>query len=416
MKHLPNLKNIQQAWTKLKNVAVRTPLQPNLNLSNNLGANIYLKREDLQVVRSYKIRGAYNKINSLDKKLLQKGVVCASAGNHAQGVAYSCKNLKIKGTVFMPGPTSKQKINQVKMFGGEQVDIVLTGDTYDDAEKEALEFCNFHGSNFIHPFDDIKVIEGQATVGLEILQDAHEKIDYIFVPVGGGGLISGILTVFKGLSPETKIIGVEPKGAPSMKISLANDKNIPLETIDKFIDGAAVKKIGDIPFSICRELLTEVVTVPEGEVCTTILKLYNEDAIVLEPAGALSISALNHYKTAIKGKTVVSIVSGGNNDITRMEEIKERSLLFEGLKHYFIVRFPQRAGALKEFVVNVLGPNDDITHFEYSKKTSRELGPAVIGIELHKKEDFQPLLERMKEKKFVFEYLNQKPDLFQYLV
>jgi len=414
--YIPDIKDIQSAGTILKDVAMKTPLQPNLNLSDLFSADVFLKREDLQVVRSYKIRGAYNKIYSLDKKLFKNGVICASAGNHAQGVAYSCNKLKIKGTIFMPGPTPKQKIHQVRMFGKEFIHIVLTGDTYDDAEKEALQFCNTRQGAFIHPFDDKKVIEGQGTVGLEILQDTSKEVDYLFIPVGGGGLASGVAAVFKSLSPKTKIIGVEPAGAPSMKISIAKKQNLPLTIIDKFVDGAAVKRVGDITFPVCQELLDDIVTIPEGEICTTILKLYNEDAIVLEPAGALSITALHHFRKEIRKKTVICIVSGGNNDITRTEEIKERSLLFEGLKHYFIVRFPQRAGALREFVVDVLGADDDITFFEYYKKTNRELGPAVIGIELQKKEDFHPLVQRMKEKKFTFEYLNEKPDLFQFLV
>ncbi len=414
--YFPKVQQIQKANEKLKSVVLHTPLAQNINLSEEYKANIMLKREDLQIVRSYKIRGAYNKITSLSSGELKNGVVCASAGNHAQGVAYSCQKLGIKGTIFMPSPTPSQKVRQVKMFGKNHVDIVLAGDTYDDAYKKALDFCQVHKSVLIHPFDDEKVIEGQATIGLEILQDTKQHIDYLFLPVGGGGLAAGVASLFKTLSPDTKIIGVEPEGAPAMKRSIEAGIITELSTIDKFVDGAAVQRVGDITFPICRELLDEVITVPEGKICTTILRLYNEDAIVVEPAGALSITALDFYRHKIKSKNVVSIVSGSNNDITRTEEIKERSLLYEGLKHYFIVRFPQRAGALREFVNEVLGPEDDIAHFEYTKKNSRERGPAVIGIEVKQKDDFNLLIERMEKKAIVYEYLNENPNLFHFII
>ncbi len=412
----PSLENIHRAAKRVKGTAVHTPLMPNLNTSEMYGAQIYLKREDLQIVRSYKIRGAYNRMASLDKQSLKNGVVCASAGNHAQGVAYSCQILKIKGTIFMPAPTPKQKVSQVKMFGKDFVDVVLIGDTFDDSYEASMAFCKEHNSQFIHPFNDKEVIEGQATVGLEILDDANFDIDYLFLPVGGGGLSSGVSSLFKTLSPNTKIIGVEPEGAPALKNSLQIGENSTLEQIDKFVDGAAVKRIGDRTFDICKNNLDAVATVHEGKVCSTILELYNKDAIVVEPAGALSLAVLEQYKEEIKGKNVVCVLSGSNNDISRTEEIRERSLLYEGLKHYFVIKFPQRAGALKEFVSDVLGPNDDIVHFEYSKKTSREKGPAVVGIELKNKEDFEPLIQRMKDRYFLGEYLNEKPHLFQYLI
>ena len=414
--YYPSLENIHIAALSIKGVAQRTPLIQNLHLSEELNANILLKREDLQPVRSYKIRGAYNKIASLDKSKLKNGVVCASAGNHAQGVAYACQKLGIKGTIYMPHPTPKQKLNQVSMFGKDMIDIVLFGDTFDDAQAEAEKFCLANDSEFIHPFNDEKVIEGQATVGLEILEESRTPIDYLFLPVGGGGLASGVSSVFKNLSPTTKIIGVEPEGAPSMYTSIEKGELVELEHIDKFVDGAAVKSVGDKTFAICKNNLDKIIKVPEGKVCTTILRLYNHDAIVVEPAGALSIAALDFMADEIKGKNVVCIVSGSNNDITRTEEIKERSLLYEGLKHYFIIQFPQRAGALREFVDDVLGPDDDIVHFEYSKKTNRESGPAVVGIELKSKSDLDPLMERMKKRNFLGEYLNEKPHLFQYII
>lgn len=375
-----------------------------------------MKREDLQLVRSYKIRGAYNKMSSLAKSNLAIGVVCASAGNHAQGVAYSCKLLKTKGTIFMPAPTPKQKIEQVKMFGKEFVEVKLIGDSFDDASHHAKHECESTGATFIHPFDDEKVIEGQATIGLEILEQTNTPIDYLFLPIGGGGLAAGVSSVFKTLSPNTKIIGVEPQGAPAMKQSIEEGNNITLDTIENFVDGAAVKRVGELTFNICQEFLDEVVTVHEGKVCDTILQLYNKDAIVVEPAGALSLAVLDDFAEEIKGKNVVCVVSGSNNDITRTEEIKERALLYKGLKHYFIVNFPQRAGALKEFVAEILGPTDDITHFEYTKKNSRETGSAVVGIELRKKEDLTHLESKMKERNFFGEYLNNRNDLLQLLI
>ncbi len=414
--YFPQIADIYQAAKTIAQVAEETPLQRSIRYSKVYGANIFLKREDLHRVRSYKIRGAYNKISSLSQKQLDSGVVCASAGNHAQGVAFACSHLQVKGTIYMPVVTPKQKIDQTKMFGGEWVDVVLEGDTFDDSKKAAEFFCKQKGKTFVHPFDDEKTIEGQATVGLEILQQSSEPIDYVFVAVGGGGLASGLCGTFQALSPNTKIIGVEPGGAPSMLQSIEKGELVELENIDKFIDGAAVQKVGSLTYPICKEYLHKMVTVPEGKVCQTILDLYNRDAIVVEPAGALTIAALDYFKEEIKGKNVVCVVSGSNNDITRTAEIKERALLYAQLKHYFIVRFPQRPGALKEFVVNILGPDDDITHFEYSKKSSRENAPAIVGVELKSPDDLEPLIQRMKSNNFFGDYLNNKPDLFQYLV
>lgn len=412
---LPDLDNIYLAANRLRGVAAHTPLQENLTLSDRYGANIFLKREDLQVVRSYKIRGAYNKMAALPKEALAKGVVCASAGNHAQGMAYACRKMGVQGIIFMPTTTPNQKIKQVKLFGKEFVEVVLTGDTYDDAFAAANAYVQTHDSTFVHPFDDVLVMEGQGTVGLEIFKDANFKIDYLLMAIGGGGLAAGVSTVFKQLSPRTKLIGVEPMGSPSMKVSIDEGHVVPLDHIDKFVDGAAVKRVGDTTFEICRQNLDRVLLVPEGKVCTTILQLYNEEAIVAEPAGALTLAALDFIKDEIRGKNVVCLVGGGNNDITRTEEIKERSLLYEGLKHYFIIRFPQRAGAFRDFL-NVLGPTDDISRFEYTKKTNRDTGPAVVGIELKNREDFEPLIERMRAQNIVFEYLNDQPDLFQFMI
>ena len=404
------------AKNQLQGVVSPTPLTENTNLSNEFDATILLKREDLHIVRSYKIRGAYNKISSLTDAEKQQGIVCASAGNHAQGVAFSCNLLQIKGKIYMPKTTPKQKIKQVQLFGKSFVEIELIGDTFDDAYAQAVADAKENNKIFIHPFDDLKVIAGQATVGLEILESYHPPIDYVFVPIGGGGLAAGLATVFKELSPNTKIIGVEPEGAPTMKTAIAAGNNAPLETIDKFVDGAAVKQVGNLTFEICRHLLDDIILVPEGKVCTTILRLYNEEAMVVEPAGALTIAALDFYKDKIKGKTVACIVSGSNNDIERTAEIKERSLLYEGLMHYFIIQFPQRPGSLKEFVNEILGPDDDITYFQFTKKNNRESAPVVVGLELKNKNDIHAIKTKMTERGFQFNYINEKQDLFNQLI
>ncbi|CAG7647617.1 threonine ammonia-lyase IlvA [Paenibacillus allorhizosphaerae] len=410
------LEDIIVASHVLKDVVHHTPLQKNFILSEKYGCNVFLKREDLQVVRSFKIRGAYNMIKSLPEEKLRKGVVCASAGNHAQGVAYSCKALEIPGKIFMPATTPRQKISQVKLFGGAFVEVILTGDTFDDSLREAVECGEREGMQFIHPFDDAKVAAGQGTVGLELMNDMRKPVDYVFAGIGGGGLISGIGTYVKSISPSTRLIGVEAAGAPSMRESIDKGEIVTLGEIDKFVDGTAVKRVGELTFEISREVVDDIIVVHEGKVCTTILELYNENAIVAEPAGALPVAALEFYREQIAGKNVVCVISGGNNDIDRMQEIKERSLIYEGLKHYFIVNFPQRAGALREFLEYVLGPNDDITRFEYTKKTSKENGPALVGIELKQRDDYGPLVERMQQKGFRYSEINKDPHLFNLLI
>lgn len=416
MAELFDIKNIQKAKDIVRDVALITPLQRNERLSEQYDANVYFKREDLQPIRSFKLRGAYHKIYKLSDAERKLGIVCASAGNHAQGVALACNKLGIKGTIFMPVPTPKQKLNQVRMFGGENIETRLVGDTFDDAYAAAQLFKDQSNSIFIHPFEDKDVVIGQATLALELIEQAQDPIDYILVPIGGGGLISGVLHVFKTLSPNTKVIGIEPEGAPAMHQSLENGKNTELNSIDPFVDGAAVRKVGNDAYDLCDKYLDKLVLVSEGKICQSILKLYNREAIVVEPAGAMSTASLKMIGEEIKGKNVVCLICGGNNDITRMAEIKERALLEAKLLHYFIVRFPQRAGALKEFVADVLGPKDDITFFEYSKKNNRSNGPAVVGIELKNPDDFDPLVKRMKSKGFYGDYINNKPDLFQFLI
>jgi len=410
-----NKLDFEAASERLNGVVRNTPLEYNAGLSEKYDCEIYLKREDLQVVRSYKLRGAYNMISQLTEEQMSRGVVCASAGNHAQGVAFSCKKLGTRGVIFMPEITPKQKVKQTEMFGNGNVELVLTGDTFDDCLREALAYTEAHDMTFIPPFDHYRIIEGQGTVGVEIMNDLP-NVEAVIMPIGGGGLAAGTGSYLKQQNPNILLIGVEPEGAPSMVSALENKGPVTLEKIDRFVDGAAVKRVGSLNYQICSEVLDDMLLVPEGKVCTTILKLYNEDAIVVEPAGALSVAVLDLCKEQIKGKKVVCVISGGNNDIERMQEIKEKSLLYEGLKHYFIVRFPQRPGALKLFVNNVLGPGDDITRFEFIKKTSKENGPALVGIELKNADDYPALLQRMVAHRFEVIEINSNQTLFEYLV
>lgn len=414
------------ACARLKNVVHKTPLVYNRRLSERFQSNVFLKREDLQEVRSYKIRGAYNMLSSLRAETLQRGVVCASAGNHAQGFAQSCKLLNIQGVVFMPVITPKQKIRQTKMFGEGYIVVHLSGDTYDDCAEAARQYTLENNMTFIPPFEHPLIIEGQATVAVEIIAQFSElhypeiepngNIDYVFVPVGGGGLCAGTGAYFREHSPGTKIIGVEPAGAASMTAALKHGGPVTLDHIERFVDGAAVKRIGDLTFSICQQVLSDMQVVDEGKICSTILELYNENAIVVEPAGAMSIAVLDANADMIKGKNIVCIVSGSNNDIDRMQEIKERSLQYEGLKHYFLISFAQRPGALKEFVNNVLGPEDDITRFEYMQKSNKENGPALVGIELQNQSGLNRVIANMKALKIGFEEIRKDDPLFSYLV
>lgn len=410
------IKDIIIAKQVLKDVIVKTPLQRDSILSERYDCNVFLKREDLQVVRSFKIRGAFHCMNGLPKEEIVNGVVCASAGNHAQGVAYSCKALGVTGKIFMPATTPRQKVSRVEFFGGPFVDVILTGDTFDDSYEKAKTFSLENNMPFIHPFDDYRTIVGQGTVGLEIIDEMKEPVSHVFMGIGGGGLISGVGSYIKNISPDTKVIGVEPEGAAGMQKSLQEKRVVTLENIEKFVDGAAVKQVGQLTFDIAQNVVDDIVVIPEGKVCTTILELYNENAIVAEPAGALSIAALDLYKDQIKGKNIVCVISGGNNDIDRMQEVKERSLIFEGYKHYFIVNFPQRAGALREFMQDVLGETDDITRFEYTKKNNRDKGPVLVGIELKYREDYTPLIARMNKKGFSYIEINKDQQLFNLLI
>ncbi|MCI1904572.1 MAG: threonine ammonia-lyase IlvA [Enterococcaceae bacterium] len=412
-------KEVLDAYKALEGAVNHTPLQFDRYLSEAYGCKVYLKREDLQKVRSFKLRGAYYAIKNTPPALLKNGVVCASAGNHAQGVAYTCQEMKIFATIFMPTTTPQQKITQVKFFGGAFVKIVLTGDTFDASAGEAKMFAAENNQAFIDPFDDPNIIAGQGTLAVEIFNDLLEKgetCDYLLTAIGGGGLISGVSAYAKGVSPTTKVIGVEPKGAASMQAAFNEGCPVALDTIDKFVDGAAVKEVGQLTYVQAKENVDGLIAVDEGQVCTTILNLYSKQAIVAEPAGALSVAALTELKDQLAGKTVVCVISGGNNDINRMAEIEERSLVFEGLKHYFVVNFPQRPGALREFVTDILGPNDDITRFEYTKKVNRGTGPVVIGILLQQKEDLPRLLEKIEAFDAKYIYLQEDPTLYALLV
>ncbi|HLU23971.1 MAG TPA: threonine ammonia-lyase IlvA [Bacillaceae bacterium] len=411
-----HVEDILIAYQQLKDVVAHTPLQKNERLSEKYGCHVYIKREDLQHVRSFKLRGAYYKIKTIENAAREKGVVCASAGNHAQGVAFACADLGINGKIFMPQTTPKQKIDQVKMFGRNFVEIALVGDTFDDSSESAINYAKENDKIFIHPFDDHDIISGQGTVAVEIMNDLEEPVDFVFASIGGGGLVAGLSAYIKNVSPHTKMIGVEPEGAASMKAAIKNNGVIALETIDKFVDGAAVKCVGKKTYELCSKYVDDIIPVPEGKVCTSILDLYNQHAIIAEPAGALPIAALDFYKEEIKGKSVICVVSGGNNDIGRMQEIKEKSLIYEGLLYYFIINFPQRAGALREFLDNVLGPDDDITTFEYTKKNNKESGPGLVGIELKRKEDYAGLIERMEQKGFPYTEINNDSTLFHLLI
>ena len=392
--------NIVDAHKVLKSVVEKTPLDFDRYLSEKYGATIYLKRENMQKVRSFKIRGAYYAISQLSDEEKKRGVVCASAGNHAQGVAYTCNEMKIPATIFMPVTTPQQKIGQVQFFGGSFVNIQLVGDTFDASAQAAQDFTKAEGMTFIDPFDDDNVQAGQGTVAYEIYEQAQEEgvsFDQIFVPVGGGGLISGVSAYIKDVSPEIEVIGVEASGARSMRAAFDKGYPVKLENIDKFADGIAVQKVGQRTYEVARKYVDKLIGVDEGLISETLIDMYSKQGIIAEPAGAASIAALEVMKDDIKGKTVVCIISGGNNDINRMQEMEERALIYDGVKHYFVVNFPQRPGALREFVNDILGPKDDITRFEYIKRANKGKGPVLIGITLDNKNDYAALLERLAQ-------------------
>jgi threonine dehydratase len=411
-----NVQTIDEASKRLEGVVKKTPLQLNRRLSELHLANIYFKREDLQAVRSYKIRGAYNLMSSLSPIDSKKGVVCASAGNHAQGVAISASLLKIKATIFMPVITPLQKINRVRSIGQSFVTIKLFGETYDDSCSEAKKYCKNKNMVFVHPFDDPRTINGQGTVGKEIMDQLKINPDYVFCPIGGGGLISGLGSYIKSKSPKTKIIGVEPQGAPAMLEAFKSKKVVTLKSIDTFVDGAAVTTVGELSYKIASQVTDKIVLSEEGKICTTMIELYQNEGIVAEPAGAMSISVIDDFAKEIKGKNIVCILSGGNNDILRYPEIMEKSLIYKGLKHYFLVEFAQKPGQLKQFLNHALGPTDDIVLFEYIKRNSKEKGPALIGIELSKSEDLTKLLDNMDKLQLRYTKISNDDPLYGFVL
>ena len=409
-----SLSSIQEAKKRFGKVVKDTPLLYSERLSKKYDAKIYLKREDLQKVRSYKIRWAYNLISSLSQEERKKWVVCASAGNHAQGFALTCNSLKIEWIVYMPVTTPEQKVYKTKQFWGDFIQVRLIGDTFDQALAEARIYEKQSGATFVHPFDDERIITGQATIGLELYEKLPE-INMIICPIGGGWVISGIISARNVLKKDTEIIGVEPEGATSMKTSLEKWVNTTLEKIDTFVDGASVARVGDINFKICQENNIEVISCPENRICSTILEFLREDGIVLEPAGAIESDALKDLAPRIKGKTVVVIISGWNLDFERLPEIKERSLRYEGRKRYYLVKFPQRPWALKWFL-DFLGPDDDIARFEYMKKSNRSTAPVLIGIEALGVNNFISIEEKMKAWGFHFEDITNNDMYFNLLV
>ncbi len=402
---------------KLRSLFPITPLQRSAYLSDKYQANVYLKREDLTPVRSYKIRGAFNFISQLSSAERSQEMVCASAGNHAQGFAFSCAYFKTKGTVFMPVTTPQQKITKTKTAGKSFVDIRLIGDTFDDASVAAQDFCKSQKSIFVPPFDHLKIIEGQATIATEILDQMDGKsIDKCFIPVGGGGLSAGLSEVLKTLSPSTEIHCAEPEGAPSLEQSLKVGKVVELETIDSFVDGAAVKKIGIHNFEILKQNIKNPITlVPEDRLCQTMMDFLFHEGIVLEPAGGLSIDALKDFKSKIKGQNIVCVLSGGNFDFERLPDVKERSMKYAGLKKYIILRLPQRPKALREFL-DLLGPNDDIARFEYLKKSAKNFGSVLLGIETDNKKNFGILFDKMERAGFEFEDVTQNEVFADFII
>jgi len=406
---------INLAYEKLKNIISETPLEFSQRLSRKYKAKIYFKREDLNETRSFKIRGAFNKILSLNKNQLKNGVVTASAGNHAQGVALACFKLKIKGVIFMPQVTPLQKVQRVKYFGDDFVECKLIGSNFDEAQKQAQKFAKEKNAVYIHPFDDLDVIAGQGTIAFEIYKSLP-NIDYVLAGVGGGGLISGIGVYLKSKDKKIKVFGVEPFGASAMYQSLKANKIIELKNVDTFVDGAAVRKPGKITFNLCKKYVDKVLVVPEGAVAQTMIDLYQNEGIITEPAGVLSIGSLDLIKNEIKNKTVVCVISGGNNDVLRYPEILERSLVYQGKKHYFLIEFAQKPGQLRSFLNNVLGPQDDIVLFEYIKKNNKEKGPALVGIELQNPKDLKPLLEKLKKFGFTYKKISADDPLYSYLI
>ena len=412
--------DVQLAQARISATIAPTPLQYCPRLSHLTGAEIYLKREDLQDVRSYKIRGAVNAISQLSDAQRAAGIVAASAGNHAQGVAFACRSMGIPGRIYVPAATPKQKRDRIKVHGGSMVELVVTGANFDEASAAAHDYAEETGATIIEPFAARDTIVGQGTVAAEILSQLSamgKSPDTIVVPVGGGGLISGILSYLADMSPRTAVVGVEPAGAPSLNAALKAEKPVTLDAVDPFVDGAAVKRIGDINYQIIEKNLGRLhpLVVSEGAVCTEMIELYQNEGIIAEPAGALSVTALSELKLGTN-EIVVCIISGGNNDLLRYAEVVERSLVHRGLKHYFLVNFPQEPGQLRSFLSDILGPDDDITLFEYLKRNNRETGTALIGLQLGRASDFDGLVERMNASRINCRHLKPGTPEYEFVV
>lgn len=406
--------DVDRAATLLDGVTRRTPLRASARLSEATGATVLLKREDVQPVRSYKLRGAYTLIASLADEERAKGVVCASAGNHAQGVAFACAALGVHARIYLPRTTPRQKRDRVAAVGGPCVEVVVGGDVYDDAAEAALRDAAETGATVVPAFDAADVMAGQGTIAAEIVEELGHAPDVVVVPVGGGGLLGGVATWFRDRHPQTRVVGVEPAGAPSMTAALEAGEPVTLEEMDGFVDGAAVRRVGDLTYAAVAAADVEMVTVPEGAICVEMLALYQTEGVIAEPAGALSATALPSLGIE-PGATVVAVVSGGNNDLSRYADIVERALIHEGRKHYFLVEFPQEPGALRHFLDTVLGPDDDIAYFEYVKRSNRETGPALVGIELGSPDDLLPLLARMETAPMTIERIDPSSPLFRFV-
>lgn len=407
---------VDRAATTLAGIVHRTPLLRNDRLSERTGANVWLKREDLQPVRSYKLRGAYNLMSHLDAGERAAGVICASAGNHAQGVAYACRALDVRGQIFLPTTTPRQKRDRIRALGGDYVELVVMGDTYDDSAEAAAHAAAASRATLVPAFDDPRIIAGQGTIVTEIVDQLGAAPDVVVLPVGGGGLIAGCLSWLHVHYPNTRVVGVEPAEAACMMAALAAGEPVTLPQIDTFVDGAAVRRAGTHTFPLVRDVGTEIVCTPEGRVCTEMLQMYQVDGIIAEPAGALGAAALGHEVQVNRGETVVVLLSGGNNDVSRYSEIVERSLVHEGRKHYFLVMFPQEPGALRRFLNEVLGPEDDIAHFEYVKRSNRETGPALVGLELGNPSSLPGLLDRLAASPMGVERISPDSPFYRFLV
>ncbi|UOX85679.1 threonine ammonia-lyase IlvA [Amycolatopsis sp. FBCC-B4732] len=407
---------IEKAAERLAGVVTRTPLEPSARLSSRVDAQVWVKREDLQTVRSYKIRGAYNFIVQLDEATRALGVVCASAGNHAQGVAYACRRLGANGRVYVPGTTPRQKRERIATLGGAHIEVIVVGETYEDAFAAANEDAQRTGATLVPAFDDIRTVAGQGTVASEVIEQLGFVPDVVVVPVGGGGLLAGVGSWLRERHPDVRVVGVEPAGAACMAAALAAGHPVRLPELDSFVDGAAVREAGAVTYPLIRDSGAELTAVAEGAICTEMLAMYQSDGIIAEPAGALAAASLGSVVQVEPGQTVVVVVSGGNNDVSRYGEILERSLMHEGLKHYFLVGFPQEPGALRRFLEQVLGPEDDITRFEYVKRTNRELGPALVGVEIARPSDLPGLLARMAASPLQVERIEPGSPLFHFLL